>query len=25
LEEGHWIYSGSFTLDKDAHASYKKD
>lgn len=25
LEKGHWIYSDSFTLDKDAHRSYKED
>jgi|LauGreSuBDMM15SN_2_FD.fasta_scaffold49691_1 hypothetical protein len=25
LEEGHWIYSESFTLDRDAHTSYKKE
>jgi hypothetical protein len=24
LEKGHWIYSDSFDLDKDAHKSYKK-
>ena len=25
LEEGHWIYAETFTLDKGAHKSYRKD
>lgn len=25
LEQGHWIYSDNFTLDKNAHKSYKKE